>query len=379
MERERVVKELTHYERTRFPVTSAYLTVSNDTRNRKAHLIELKKMFRYKQNTTYFNQLPDEEQESVRQDFAKIYQWYDEELDTSNYISSICFSSAKSDYWKVINMKIPLDNELAIEPTPAIYQLSKLFSNHRRYGVVLVDKSKAKIFEYRFGEYLELFKVTDNAPESIKVGGFKGRRERNVERNIRHRVIHHYKEVAQKAFELYKNHRFHWIVLGGHKEAISDFQHYLHDYLKHQVMGIIEVEPEAPLSEVFGKIRQTEGQARQRFERELIESIGNNRQGNRVIYGIEAIVPKVRDSWVDTLIINYNYQHKGAFCRKCDYLTLKASQECPHNCGPLERTDNIVDRLLYHALNQSVNIQFVDDPLAKYGHIAAILRFPLSG
>lgn len=379
MIKDKVVSELVQMSLNDYPITSAYFSVINKSENRKVHLVEFKKMIRYKKNTTYFKQLSESEQESVLTDFEKILYWFEEELDASTYMSSICFSSSKSGFWKTIDLKIPLTNELIVQPKPYIYQLTKLFSSYSRYGVVLVDKSKARIFEQSLGNFKELFHVDDNSPDTVKVGGFKGRQERKVERNIRQGVMQHYKEVARKIFDLNKSRNFNWIVLGGRKETIGEFRKYLHDYVDTKVAGVLELEPSATLSEVFEKVHEVGKNARLKFDKNLMETYNNKKEASQAIEGIKAILPKIRDNWIDTLILHKDYQQKGVFCRRCNYIDLSPAVECPDHGGPLERTHNIVEHILHNILQQGVNIHYVGLSMKKYGEIAAILRFPIIG
>lgn len=372
-----VVRKLAHFTQNNYPVTSAYFTANIKNGNHKIHLVELKKMIRYKKNTTYFKQLTEAEKNSVLDDFDRIVNWFEVELDTSKYVSSICFCQSKSGFWKVMNLKIPLRNELVIQPKPYIYQLSQLFSEYRRYGVLLIDKSKARIFEQSLGDFKELFKVAENAPESVKVGGYQGRQERKVERNIHQGIIQHYKEVAQKMFVLNKSHDFNWIVLGGRRESIGEFRKYLHDYVDGKVTAVIEIEPHAPLNDVFEKVQQASRESRLKFEKELLKQFENQKKAGQTIEGIDAILPKLRDKWIDTILLNSNYQRKGVFCRHCNYLDLSPEAECPEHGGPLERTQNINEQILHLALQQGVNIQYIQQSMEKYGHMAALLRFPL--
>ena len=377
MIKSKVVKELVHFSRNDYPVTSAYFSADIKNGNHKTHLVELKKMIRYKKNTTYFKQLSDEEKRSVLDDFDKIINWFDVELDTSKYISSICFSQTKTGFWEVINLKIPLENELVVQPKPYIYQLSRLFSNFSRYAVLLIDKSKARIFEQSLGDFIELYSVSDNAPESVKVGGFKGRQERKVERNIHHGIVQHYKEVSQKIFNLNKIRGFNWIVLGGRRESIGEFRKYLHDYVEAKVAAVVEIEPHAPLNNVFEKVHKADKNARLRFERKLLENINNQKEANRAVEGIEAVLPKLQENWIDTLLLHENYQRKGVFCRHCLYIDLSPHVECPEHGGPLERTHNIIEHVLHNALQHGVDVRFIHQPMEKYGNLVAILRYPI--
>ena len=372
-----VVRELVQFSINDYPVTSAYFTIANKNGNHKTHLVELKKLFRYKKNTTYFKQLSEKEKQSVLDDFDNIINWFEVEMDTSKYISSICYSQSKTGFWKVINLKFPLKNELVVQPKPCIYQLTKLFSRFSRYAVVLIDRGKARIFEQSLGDFKELYSVDDNAPESVKVGGFKGRQERRVERNINHGVIQHYKEVSDKIFTLNKSRNFNWIVLGGRRESIGKFRSYLHDYVESKIAGTIDIEPQAPLNEVFERVQKVSLDARRKFETVLLEKFNNMKEANRAVEGINAVLSKLQENWIDTLLLQENYQRKGVFCRNCHFIDLSPQVECPEHGGPLERTQNIIELMLHNALQQGVDVQFIQQPMEKYGDLAAILRFPL--
>lgn len=376
---EKMLKDLFKYKKRGFPVTSAYVSTANRSGSRRSHIVELKKMMRYKKSKTYFKQLPEPEQNSVLLDFDRILHWVTEEFDSSKYYSTICFSSHGSGLWQTINLKQPLENELFISPKPYIRPLTILSSVHRNYAIVLIDRAKARIFEHRLGEYIEHFYITDNSPELVKVGGFKGRQERKVERNIHQAVMRHYKQVAHELFSLNQKYLFNWIIIGGRKEAINEFQKHLHDYVASKVHGMVLVEPSAPLTEVLDCIKITESKAHQEYEKKLLLKLNDKIQVAQGVEGIHAILQTIRKNLIETFIIHENYKCKGVFCRNCDYLDLNPGGQCYECGGPLERTNDLVEHLLHVALSHGVIIEHVKRSMTKYGEIAAILRYPLTG
>jgi len=380
MIREQILKDLARFPQNDYPVTSAYFTLDNIAGNRKSHIVEIKKQIRYKKEKTYFQQLTTAEQASVLADFDHILHWYSEELNPAESLSSICFSASGSNFWRTINFKRPLpQNSLVIQPHPYIRPYTMLFSHYRSYAAILIDRSKARIFESRLGEFKQHYYVEDNAPEPVKVGGFKGRQERKVERNIHEQVIQHYKEVAQVAFDLYQKYKFHWVILGGRKEVLAEFSKYLHTYLSSRIAGQVEVEPLAPLAEVLKKIESTEVKARLEFEKTLLGNLQEKKSARQAVDGIQAVIDKTRDNWVDTLIIQEKYLTKGVFCRKCGYLGLKPIENCPAGCGRIERTNDVVEQLVHQSLQQGIDLQFVNSNMDTYGGIAATLRYPIGG
>ncbi len=376
----KILQNLVSIEKSTFPVTSAYFMLDHLAGNRKHHIIELKKQIRYKKETTYFKQLTEAEQSSVLADFEKIIGFYSEGIDPAETVSAICFSSHGSGFWQTITLKRPLKyNELVIQPLPYIRPLVTFFSLHSNYGVVLIDRTKARIFKSTLGEFRELFAVNENAPESIKVGGFKGRQERRVERNIHEAILQHYKQIAQKVFEFYQQSNFEWLILGGRRESMNEFVRYLHAYPASKIAGYLEIEPAAPLSEVLEKVKELEVQARATYENKLFDDLLAKQQKGLVLDGIQAIVPKLLDNWLETLYIQENFHIKGVFCRYCDFLGLTPEAKCPIHGSPLERTNDLVEQILHRALKSGTNVNFIEGEMDKYGGIAALLRFALGG
>lgn len=378
MVKNEVLQNLLKLEKGNFPVTSAYFMLDHQAGSRKTHLVELKNQIRYKKETSYFKELSDEARDSVLKDFEKIVAFYEEGVDPAQAVSAICFSSSGAGLWQTIIFKRPIGvNELVIQPLPYIRPLVKYFSRHRSYAAILIDKTKARIFRSSWGEFIELFSVTDNAPESIKVGGFKGRQERRVERNIHEWVIQHYKEIAQKTFEYYQQYNFEWLIIGGRRESINEFVKYLHTYPASKVAGYVEVEPSAPLTEVLEKVKELEYQALANNEHKLFEELEEKRQRGLILEGIKGVLQKFLDGWIETLYIQEDFVLKGAYCKVCGYLSLVPESGCPEHGKSMERTNDLIENILHRALKSSVNIRFVSSPMPQYDNIVGVLRFPL--
>jgi peptide subunit release factor 1 (eRF1) len=133
----------------------------------------------------------------------------------------------------------------------------------------------------------------------------------------------------------------------------------------------------APFAEVLKKVEATEEKARHDYETVLLQTLIEKKAAGQAVDGIQAVLEKTRDNWVDSLIIQENFFSKGVFCRKCGYLGLKPDEICPSGCGKPERTNDLVEHLIQLALRQGVDLQFVNRDLEKHGGIAALLRFPI--
>jgi len=372
---ENLLSNLNDYQKNNYPVTSSYMTIPNDLGEKKKHLVKLKEKIKYKKSTSYFKELPENEKESVLEDFEKIHDWYNESFENQHYKSGLVFSSSKNGLWETVNLKVPVDNELSIQHKPYIRPLAKMLSDYKNFAVVLIDKAKTRIIENRFGEYVEHINEEYENIEDIKVGGFQGREERKHERHQHKEVVNHFKEAAQKIFEFDKQKNFHWIILGGRKEATSEFKNYLHNYVKKKVIGSVKLETSASINKIVDKITDLVEKARHEYEDKLINKFHEQNQKGKGASGFEEIFEAIRQGRIDHLLIPEQLRQKGVYCRYDNYLNTEVKEECPLCGNKLERTGDVVEHLIEKALNQSSNIHLIDKPLEGEDKIAATLRY----
>jgi peptide chain release factor subunit 1 len=371
-----VVAELSSYKESENPVTSAYITVDNNAESRGKHILELKDMIQYKKNTSYFKELTEEEQNSVLKDFEKILEWVKNSFDSKEFNSVIIFSSEKTGYWKTILLKQRLQNQIEIHTKPFIRPLTTLFDDYRKYAVVLVDKAKGRILESNYGEFSEVYSFKEEDIESMKTGGFMGTEERKIERSNKKSIVEHYKKIAEEILRLDQKKNYNWIIIGGRKESIRDFEQYLHNYVKQKISGNLIVEPSANINDVLQAVKKTEKEARSRFEKHYLKLLNTKKQQNLAAEGIEEIISAAKAQQIDTLFIKENFKIKGRYCKNDDFITAEMIDKCPECGADLERTDDLVEHLLHKMLNQSAKIKYVNGTLDDRGKIAAYLRFP---
>ncbi len=369
------LNELINFNSKNNPVTTAYISVDNSAENRKNHLINLKKLIKYKKSTSYFKELSEKEQNSVLMDFKKINEWITNSFDSKKYNSAIIFASNEEGLWHTLPLKHKLQNRIEIHTKPYIRPLTELFEESKKYAVVLIDRSKGRIFECIYGEYSEYYSVKENV-DIIKTSGFEGSEERKVERSNQKVIKEHYKDIANKIFELNKVRNFNWIIIGGRKESVKEFEENLHDYVASKVSDRIIIDPSANIKDVFKKVKETEKNAREKFELNYIDQILEKMQSNFAITGVENVIKAAEDKQIDTLFVKDNFSPKGVFCRNDDFISGELLAKCPKCGSNLERTDDLVEHILHSSLNQSAKIKYVNGTLDQYGKIAAFLRFP---
>lgn len=360
-----------------YPITTAYISMDVRQSGRQNYITELKKLVQYKKRKSYFKELSQIERESVLEDFGRILKYAKEDFNINGKLTSVCFSSSAEGIWETVNFNIPFRTDIEVQPYPYIRPLASIYSSYRNYAVLLIDRNKARIFESRLGENVEHFHVREGSYEKIKYGGYYGRDERSVERNIRNMAIQHYKRVADEIFDLNRKYDFNWIIVGGRKEIMNEFRKYLHEFVVGKILGEIEVDPDAHINDVLDRVKEAESFARKRFEERLVGEIREKLHSNLAVEGPHGVITASRKRAVKTLIFTEDFVRKGMFCKKCDYLGIEHQTNCPVCGAKLYKTNDIVELLLHRVLQNGGNVEVLNLDIKEFPGIGAILHFPV--
>jgi len=377
-------KELSNvleYHPSEMPITTFYLNLDEESIKQRQHKIVLKDLFRYKTEKSYYKNLSDEAQSSIQDDFNKIEDFITMQLNQIDGKKSLAvFSCSSNDLWETLDLSVPLETSMVINPHPYLRPLVEASSAHRKYAIILVDRAKARILEVDMGQTTEHLHIhEEDMPDQVKEGNFEGTSERRIERHINDHVRQHLKKVAEKALQLQQSERFQWIYLGGRQEILSEFEKALHSYVRENVEGTIIVEPHAPLEEVLKKAEKAEATSREKYETNLLnqlsDEIGKSARG---IAGIPGILNAQRRGQIDTLLVQQDFSTKGFYCPECNYMTIRREEEkCPLDDAQLLRTPDIIDNLINDVIKQGASVEMIQKGMDDFDQIGALLRFPI--
>ncbi len=375
------LQTILNFQPDHVPITTLYLSFDEEAKKQKQHKILLKDFFRYKTEKTYFKNLDEEAQASVRNDFDRIEEYITMEYGQNDQSKSVAiYSCAGEDLWETLQFEVPMETSMVINPHPYLRPLVEATSEHRNYAIILVDRAKAAIIEVRLGRVSEHVRIREeDMPDQVKEGDFEGTSERRIERHINEHVRQHLKNVAEKAKELQQAHDYKWVYIGGRQEIINEFEGMLHSYVKDRIQDRLVLEPHAPLDEVFDRVSRAEESARESYEkkrlRQLSDEIGARQRG---LAGLGPILNAQQRGQVETLLIQGEFEQKGFYCRECNYLTLnEGTDECPIDGSALFRTPDVVDNLIYNVLKQGGAAESISQDMTDFGGVGAFLRYPV--
>ncbi len=214
------------------------------------------------------------QRESLRADLARIEEFVLQEIGTNHHKGLAVFSCSAQKFWQTYALPRIGRNILIADLYPYIRPLVAILAEYHRYGVVLVDRVMGQVFEVYMGEIVERADVIADIPRRVKKGGLGGRDERNIERHHAQAVHQHFQAVADETFGLFQRDKFDYLVLGGHRELLREFQEHLHPYLKERWVGDFHAEPcKTSPAEVLARALEIEDETEWENEKRMAEEL----------------------------------------------------------------------------------------------------------
>jgi peptide subunit release factor 1 (eRF1) len=251
-------------------------------------------------------------------------------------------------------------------------------AEYHRYCVAVVDRAHGHFYEVYLGEILDRGGLNGQIPRRVRDGGFGGRDERHIERHVIHAVQHHYRQVADQLLRLFTGGHFDWLVLGGPREPLREFKHYLHPTLRRRWAGDFHAEPgRVTLPEVLQQTLAIEERVEWEHELKLAEELIRKAEaGHRAVKGLGATLTALDRGEAQTLLVEDGYEMPGYACFACHFASLEP-QPCPHCGRPTEPCADVVDEAIELALQRNCRIEHVQGatPLHDGGRIGALLRY----
>ena len=137
--------------------------------------------------------------------------------------------------WAVIPLQTSIHNEIRWGQ-PAVGQLFRLLSEHDPYGVVVVDHHAARFFRLHLGELTQLdeqrYDIDESQWKRTDLGHIASERTRKAhgpdrdlyEHRMEAQFEHRYRETADRAMALSKEHGFAGLFLAGPEPLLASLR-----------------------------------------------------------------------------------------------------------------------------------------------------------
>lgn len=366
---EEAVRELAGFSGEGVPVTTCYLDVDGRRYHRhleyERQLDRLLRDGRSKANGTA----------SVARDLQRIEQFVKGGLDRSHTRGLAMFSCADHDLWRVVELPKPVRNQLVINDQPAVAQLERVVEELERFGVLLVDKQRARALVFETDELVEWSERFDELPRDVDERGERDLGD--VSGHVEALTSQHLKRAAVMAFEVFQQHGFEHLCIGAPDEMVRSVEAALHPYLRQRLCGPIAVVPSASLEQVRQAVLVVEARYERTKEAALVERLRTETgAGRRGVAGLDPVLAALHEHRVETLLVSDGFREEGWRCPSSGRLAA-VGPKSPVTGEAMERVQDVVEEAVDGALNQGTKVEMCVDnaDLDVLGRIGALLRY----
>lgn len=317
----------------------------------------------------------DDHGPAVEADVARIVSHVKAGIDRSRTRGLALFSCQPDGFWEVVELPVPVRNQVVVNSSPHIRQLEAVVDNNERFGVLLVDKQRARMFLFGLGELIDRTELFDQLPRhEDDRGDWDKDHVRDHSAEVAH---HHLKRAAQVAFQVFKTQGFNHLILGAPEEICNELERVLHSYLRDRIAARISVPVNATESVICQAALAVEADVERTKEMALVnrlrDAVG---AGNGGVAGVDKVLGALVERRVETLLVSDGYESPGWRCESCRHIAVRGPA-CPVCSAPMSQVDDVVEEAIEDALGQSCHVEVVVDnaDLDVLGRIGALLRF----
>jgi peptide chain release factor subunit 1 len=292
------------------------------------------------------------------------------------------FSCAAQNYFRAFPIAVPVRSRIFVGEQPYVKPLADLLDAYGGYGVVLVDKQGARLFQFHLGELKEQEGFLGEEVRHVKrggasslfgrLGGISGKArhsEETIERNL--------KESAEFAVKFFDENHVRRILIGGTDDNINQFQSHLPKTWQSLIVGTFPVSMTARPDEVQKKALEIGQQAERRRETRLVEQmITSAAKGSDGVVRLDNTLNAVYEGRVQTLIVREGYRAEGFQCQGCGYLTTQALDACPFCGKPFTQIKDAVEMAVRKVMKDGGDVEIVyENPKLEEIGIGGVLRY----
>jgi ribosomal protein L30E len=241
--------------------------------------------------------------DDFRADGARVNRFFDEHA--APYLQGVAiFACHRLQFFETLETGVPFDDQVALEPLPDLFQLTRLADEHETAVVALVDTSTARLFVTRRG-FLHEMEGLDEDNFLYRQRNTGGLNHKRYQRRINNRRIDFAREMAETLEALVAHEGATRVILAGDAVAIP----ILHRALSSQIEPLVSEQilrldirtPRADVqAEVAPLLAQIEADESHDVATRLIEAV--REQGLGVI-GPQETRDALRHGQADTLVL----------------------------------------------------------------------------
>lgn len=287
----------------------------------------------------------------------------------------------------------PLRTQCALDRRPYIRPLLFLLDQYERVGVIVADRTHARIFTLFLGELESVERRISDTPQHHRRGGWK---QMLFQRDIEGHLKAHIRSTVRRAVNVFGARPLKRIVLGGTDDTLGLMKRELPERLGSAVAGSFIAESHASDQELVTRAlalaqaaeRQEEIQRVADLQEALahrpVTAVSQDRHGNgwtmghrQAVHGAQETLQALSQQRVRLLLLRRGFHLPGSVCENCGSLFIVAGGSCPYCSHPLSAVPDVLEHAVERAEAERAEVEFVAESqtLEALGGIGALLRY----
>jgi peptide chain release factor subunit 1 len=294
----------------------------------------------------------------------------------------VTFSSTPRGIFWQRAFQIRMPSCIRWEAAPYVRPLVEAADEYERYGVVVVDREKARLFTVYFGEIEEQRDVFSDEKRKLfrKTSKDTTLSQPGYQRREGEHVLRHLKEVAAGMESIASRHKFDRLILAGPHQLTSELGGILPKKLQSLVIRSIALPIDASEAEVLSETMRVEEEMERDTEERLVDRlITAASKDNQAALGLQPTLNAKRSKSILKLVYVQGLAAEGAECTNCGSLFAGTREACAFCGSPARHLEDVIGRLADMVLATGGDEDTVRGPAAERltasGGIGAFLRY----
>jgi peptide subunit release factor 1 (eRF1) len=356
------LQQLIDFQPDEYSVLTLYLNVDPSRRSKDKYMLWLR------------NLLKEVTGEADPADIERVENYFGFEYDWQGK-SVACFSCSGADLWQVFPLAVPMEDGVFVGELPRINPLIDLMDRHAPYGVALVDREGARLFQIEMGEIAATSGTLGEETKRHKQGGWAAQK---LQRHEDVQASHNLRSAANVAIDFFQQGQSQRLVLAGTEATVSQFYDMLPRAWQDKVVGSIPLDMNASETEVLNKSWDVIDAALTSEEAAITERlITSAAKGEGASIGLSATLAALQEERAHTLVVADGFSAPGYRCTRCGYIAAVEEGVCPYCGGSMVGIDDAVEYAVKRMLQMGGQVESVRDnsELVEAGSIGALLRY----
>ncbi|HEX9444367.1 MAG TPA: VLRF1 family aeRF1-type release factor [Candidatus Binatia bacterium] len=295
-----------------------------------------------------------------------------------------CFADDSARFFWERALQVPVQDQARWDETPYLAPLIKILDEYERYGVVLVDKARARLFTVFIGEIEERYDPLEElAPAEVarvkNTGTDHMLSERQFQDKAEMHVHRHLKRVASTVEKIIGSHALDRLLLAGPVEAASELRGLLSKRARARVAARLALPVESSPGEVLEATLRVEREVERQAEKQIVDELIAADGHHPVAHGLKRTLRALAERRIWQLVYAEGFGGPGGRCTNCGLLLDRAGGACDYCGGAVRPVDNLLEPMVESVLESDGKVEEVEGEAAErlrpVGGVGAFLRF----